>query len=117
MTVTMAALVTAVLLLGVVGLWAASVVAATHRAAASADLAALAAAGTLAAGGGGGPGATSEACRTARRVAAANGARAVSCQARVGGIVDVAVSVPLRLAVPGTAGVVTRSARAGPSAS
>jgi secretion/DNA translocation related TadE-like protein len=81
---------------------------ARHRAETAADFAALAAAGRAAWGEAGG-------CELAAQVARANAARLLSCAIDEGAVVEVRVSVPVRL---GRLGVVAASgrARAGPAA-
>jgi secretion/DNA translocation related TadE-like protein len=76
--------------------------AARHRAATAADLAALAGAGRAARG-------EPDACGLAAEVATANAAALVSCAVEEGAIVEVRVSIPVRL---GRLGVWAASARA-----
>jgi secretion/DNA translocation related TadE-like protein len=80
-------------------------VVARHRATAAADLSALAAAGRAVAGG--------DACGTAAEIAGANAADLMACGVGEGSVVDVEVSVTVRL---GRLGVfsATAAARAGP---
>ena len=82
-------------------------VVARHRASAAADLSALAAAGAAVSG-------RPDPCAVAGRVAAANSAALASCVVAGGGVVQVRVTVPVRL---GPLGVHTASgrARAGPA--
>jgi secretion/DNA translocation related TadE-like protein len=102
-----------VLLIGVATSLRAAAVLARHRAESAADFAALAAAGRIGVGG--------DSCAAAAALAAANGAALVRCRPRLGpdgrsGIVDVSVSLAVRLPVLGAARV-TATARAGrPSA-
>lgn len=91
--------------LAVVGAAVVLVAAATvarHRAEAAADLAALAAAGRAAWG-------EADGCALAELVATANAARLVSCAVGAGAVVEVRVSVPVRL---GRLGVLSASGRA-----
>ena len=94
-------------LIGAAAVLVATAVVARHRATAAADLAALAGA-VLAVEGGDG-------CGAAARLAAANGAELTGCTASPDGIVDVEVSVPLRLGRLGVHAATAR-ARAGPVA-
>ncbi|MGY2067223.1 Rv3654c family TadE-like protein [Blastococcus sp. SYSU DS0619] len=101
LSAVLALLATAAVLVGVAAV-------ARHRAAGAADLAALAAAGRAVVG-------DPAACTAATDVAAANGAELTGCRVGEGGVVDVAVTVPVRL---GRLGVHTAHgrARAGPEA-
>ncbi|MCZ2858315.1 Rv3654c family TadE-like protein [Blastococcus sp. VKM Ac-2987] len=81
---------------------------ARHRAGGAADLAALAAAGRAVLG-------DPAACTAAADVAAANGAELTGCRVEAGGIVEVAVVVPVRLGRLGLSAAHGR-ARAGPEA-
>ncbi|CAA9225654.1 MAG: hypothetical protein AVDCRST_MAG57-766 [uncultured Blastococcus sp.] len=94
--------------LAVVGLAAVLVgaaVVARHRASGAADLAALAAAVRAVAGG--------DACATAAEIARANAAELTDCAVGAGSVVDVEVSVPVRLGELGVFSATAR-ARAGP---
>ncbi len=94
--------------LAVIGLAAVLVGAAAvarHRAGAAADLAALAGAARAVAG--------ADACGTAARIAGANAAELTACAATPGAVVDVEVSVPVRLGGLGVFSATARS-RAGP---
>lgn len=79
---------------------------ARHRAESAADLAALGAARSAVMG-------DPAACAVARSVAGRNGARVTGCRLRPGGVVEVTVSVPVRLGGLGTREATAR-ARAGP---
>lgn len=98
-------------LLAVTAFWVAlfsAWIGSSHAARSSADLTAIAAAHAHLREAG--------ACREAHRVAAANGAELVSCELRTGGadfVVDVTVSVPLALRVPGAPESLRASATAG----
>lgn len=110
-TVLAVAGVGALLLCLVGGLVVTGAVRAGHRAKAAADLAALAAASALQQGAPAG-----SACSRGRGIAAANGADLRSCAAASDGSVEVAVTVPLPLDLPGLVvpeGATAR-ARAGP---
>jgi secretion/DNA translocation related TadE-like protein len=93
--------------IGMAALLTGAAVVARHRATAAADLAALAGAVRALQG--------ADACGTAADVARGNAAELTSCEVRDGGVVEVAVSVPVRL---GRLGVfpATARARAGPVA-
>ncbi|HEV7212893.1 MAG TPA: Rv3654c family TadE-like protein [Blastococcus sp.] len=78
-----------------------------HRAAAAADFAALAGAGRAVVG-------DRSACATAADVASANGASLRSCRLLPGAVVDVSVTVPVRLGPLGVLQAAGR-ARAGPA--
>jgi secretion/DNA translocation related TadE-like protein len=80
-------------------------VVARHRATAAADLAALAGAVRAVQG--------ADACGAAARLAAANAAELTTCTATLGAVVDVEVSVPVRLGRLGVFSATAR-ARAGP---
>jgi secretion/DNA translocation related TadE-like protein len=80
-------------------------VVARHRATSAADLSALAAAGRGVAG--------HDACRTAAEIADANAAELTSCVVGAGAVVDVEVSVTVRLGELGAFSA-TAGARAGP---
>ena len=80
---------------------------ARHRAESAADLAALAAARSAVIG-------DPVACAVAQRVADRNGARITGCRVRPGTVVEVTVSVPVRLGGIGTREATAR-ARAGPA--
>jgi secretion/DNA translocation related TadE-like protein len=95
-----------VVLAGLVGMYRGSAVVGRHRAEAAADFAALAAAAKVLEGG-------QVACASAGTVAAANGARLVSC-AVDGSIATVTTAVALRGVLPGDF-VATGRARAGPA--
>jgi secretion/DNA translocation related TadE-like protein len=104
----MLGVISAVLMLTVLGLMLASAVLASHRARAAADLAALAASGVLM---GGAPATT--ACRSAVQVAAANHGRVEQCLASGTEVrLSVAVSAGLR-----GVGIATARSRAGPGPS
>jgi secretion/DNA translocation related TadE-like protein len=110
-TVIMLAVIAAVLMLTVSGLFLTSAVLASHRARAAADLAALAAAGALMRGE-----APAAACILAAHVAAANHGRVQRCTA-VGTEVVVSISVPMSMnGLAATRGldVATARSRAGP---
>ncbi len=92
--------------LGAVVVLAGAAGVARHRASAAADLAALAAAGSAVLGD---PGA----CRAGERVAAANGARLISCRVGDDAVAEVTVVVPVHLGPLGLRTAVGR-ARAGP---
>jgi secretion/DNA translocation related TadE-like protein len=98
-----------VLLIGVATSMRTAAVLARHRAESAADFAALAAAGRIGVGG--------DSCAAAAALAAANGAALVRCRTNLGpdgrtGIVDVSISLAVRLPVLGTERVVA-TARAG----
>ncbi len=95
-----------VVLAGLVGMYRGSAMVGRHRAEAAADFAALAAAAKVLQGG-------QVACASAGTVAAANGARLVSC-AVDGSIATVTTAVALRGVLPGDF-VATGRARAGPA--
>lgn len=108
MTVVAAAVVGVVVTIAVAALWLLSATLATHRARSAADLAALA-------------GATAaqerapaaDPCRSARVVAAANGATVLACAVAADRVVSVRVSVELGAAIPGVPGRADAGARAG----
>lgn len=106
MTVTMAAVVAALVVVCWGGAAMASAIVASGRADAAADLAALA--GAAAGGQVGGP------CAVAASVAAANGATLTECDRGPGGEVTIDVAVPVTLALPGLESAAGR-ARAGPA--
>ncbi|MGY1855129.1 Rv3654c family TadE-like protein [Modestobacter sp. SYSU DS0290] len=91
---------------GVAAVLVGAAVVGRHRATAAADLAALAAAGAAVLG-------DPAACSVADQVAAANGAVVASCAVGVGAVVEVHVSVPVRLGPLGVIDAPGR-ARAGP---
>jgi secretion/DNA translocation related TadE-like protein len=102
-----------VLLIGVATSLRAAAVLARHRAESAADFAALAAAGRIGVGG--------DSCAAAAALAAANSAALVRCRPRLGpdgrsGIVDVSVSLAVRLPVLGAARVVATARAERPSA-
>jgi secretion/DNA translocation related TadE-like protein len=99
LSAVLAVLATAVVLVG-----AAAV--ARHRATAAADLAALAAAGRAVLG-------EPDGCELAAQVARANAARLVACSIDASAVVEVRVSVPVRLGRLGVHAASARS-RAGP---
>lgn len=80
---------------------------ARHRAESAADLAALAAARSAVIG-------DPAACAVAARVAGRNGARITGCRVLTGAVVEVTVSVPVRLGGLGRREAIAR-ARAGPA--
>lgn len=95
------------------GLALASAVVAGHRARAGADLAALAAAGAVRAGATDG-----QACARAVTVSTANSAETAGCIVQADGSVEVAVTSPVGLALPGIGRPRARAtARAGPAPS
>ncbi len=110
MTVLAAAVVGVVITVAVAALWLVSATLATHRARSAADLAALA--GAVAAQG---SASATAPCRSAREVAAANGATVLACSVRADLVVSVRVSVPLGVAIPGVPGRADAAARAGPA--
>jgi secretion/DNA translocation related TadE-like protein len=87
--------------IGMAAVLVGAAVVARHRATAAADLAALAGAVRAVEG--------VDGCRTAARVAAANAAELTACTQSTDAVVDVEVSVPVRL---GRFGVLTAGARA-----
>lgn len=111
MTVALAGVVAAVLLLLCAGTSLAAATVAAHRARAAADLGALAAAVVLQRGGGAG-----EACARGSAVAALNGAHARGCAAATDGTVVLSTSSVARLSLPGLGRLEARGrARAGPA--
>jgi secretion/DNA translocation related TadE-like protein len=107
MTVLSAAVTAVLVVLGVACLWLMGAVRTAHQARAAADLAALAAAATAGLPDG-------DPCRAAVRVAEANAATLRSCDIGGDGSVTVAVSVPVRLSIPGVPDEARARARAGP---
>lgn len=105
-TVIMAAVISALLVLSVSGLFLAGAVLASHRARTAGDLAALAATGVLMRGG-----RSAQACLSAGQVAAANSAQLERC-VTAGMEASLTVSVPSGLAGIGAA---TARAKAGPA--
>lgn len=103
-----------VVLIAVTAFWVAlfsAWVGSSHTARSSADLAAIAAAHAHLRG--------FEGCDEARRVATANGAELLSCELATGSadfVVELTVSVPLALRVPGGPGSLQASATAGAAA-
>jgi len=111
MTVALAGVVAAVLLLLCAGTSLAATAVAAHRARSAADLGALAAALVLQRGGGAG-----EACARGSAVAALNGAPARACAAAADGTVVLSTSSVARLGLPGLGRLEARGrARAGPA--
>lgn len=109
------AVLAAAAVLGSVGLLAVATTQALtvrHEVAAAADLAALAGAGVLTATPGTLPAGGEQACAAAARIAAANSARLVGCEAR-GAVLDVVVERQARFL--GAAAAVRARARAGPA--
>jgi secretion/DNA translocation related TadE-like protein len=110
MTVALAGVIAAVLLVLCGGMCLAAATVAAHRARAAADLGALAAALVLRRGGGEG-----EACARGATVAALNAARARDCRAAADGTVVLVTSSPVGLSLPGLDRLEARGqARAGP---
>jgi secretion/DNA translocation related TadE-like protein len=110
MTVALAGVIAAVLLVLCGGMCLAAAAVAAHRARAAADLGALAAALVLRRGGGAG-----EACARGATVAALNAARARDCVAAVDGSVLLATTSPVGLSLPLLDRLEARGqARAGP---
>jgi secretion/DNA translocation related TadE-like protein len=106
-TVWVVALAGLLAALGTAGVLVGAAVVGRHRATAAADLAALAGAARAVV-------ADPAACSVAAGIAAANGAELEECSAGPGAIVDVRVSVPVRLGPLGTTRARAR-ARAGPA--
>jgi secretion/DNA translocation related TadE-like protein len=92
-------------LVGAAAVLGGAAVVARHRATTAADLAALAGAVRAVEG--------ADACGAAERLASANAAQLVTCSATPGAVVDVEVSVPVRLGPLGVFSATAR-ARAGP---
>lgn len=110
MTVALAGVVAAALLVLCGGMCLAAAAVAAHRARAAADLGALAAALVLQGGGSAG-----EACTRGARVAALNAAHSRHCRAASDGTVVLVTSSPVALSLPGLGRVDARGqARAGP---
>ena len=105
-TVWMVALAGVLAMLGTAAVLGGAAVVARHRATAAADLAALAAAGGAVTG-------SPDPCALAADVAAANGADLTGCGVSAGAVVEIEVSVPVRLAGLGVHRAQAR-ARAGP---
>jgi secretion/DNA translocation related TadE-like protein len=110
MTVALAGVVAAALLVLCGAMCLAAATVAAHRARSAADLGALAAALVLQEGAGAG-----EACARAATVAALNSARSRHCRAAADGTVVLVTSSPVGLSLPGLGRVEARGqARAGP---
>jgi secretion/DNA translocation related TadE-like protein len=105
-TVWVLALAGVLALVGAAAVLVGAAVVARHRASAAADLAALAAAGPDLAGDAG-------PCAAAEEIAAANAAEVTSCTIGPGGVVEVAVRVPVEFGGLGVHSATGR-ARAGP---
>lgn len=105
-TVWVAALAGVLALVGAAAVLAGAASVARHRATSAADLAALAAARSAVLG-------DPAACLVAQRIAGRNGARVTGCRVSAGAVVEVTVSVPVRLGGLGTREATAR-ARAGP---
>jgi secretion/DNA translocation related TadE-like protein len=111
MTVALAGVIAAALLVLCGGMCLAAATVAAHRARAAADLGALAAARVLQRGG-----AAGEACARGATVAALNAARVRDCRAGADGTVVLMTSSPVGLSLPGLGRLQARGqARAGPS--
>lgn len=106
-TVWVLALAGVLAVIGMAAVLTGAALVARHRATAAADLAALAGAVRGVEG--------ADACGTAARLAAANAAELTACTASPHAVVDVAVSVPVRLGRLGVFSATAR-ARAGPVA-